>query len=388
MGGRLVGREPALAVATGALDGALAGAGQLLLVSGDPGIGKTALVREVATIARGRGTRVLWTACPPGGGAPAYWPWSQVVGIPGGGASATPDDGTARFELHESVISALGAIAHDVGALVVLDDLHWADQPSLELLDVAARQIGGHRLLILGTYRDLEAPATLDRLAANADGITLGGLDTAAVSGLVTTITGRSLTGGDADRLRNQTAGNPLFVRELARLMVARGTDAVGAALPATVADTLRQRLSGLTKPCHELLDVVAIADTADITLLAEAAQVAPDQVTRLLTEARMARVLVEPGSDPDRPFVHDLYREAVLAGLTAEDRRRWHATVAAAWIRLSTNDATASAGRIAAHLAAAVPDRAGRESTPEAELAIEWLTRAAREATLRIGHE
>ncbi len=80
-----------------------------------------------------------------------------------------------------------------MGALVVLDDLHWADQPSLELLDVAARQIGGHRLLILGTYRDLEAPATLDRLAANADGITLGGLDTASVSGLVTTITGRSL---------------------------------------------------------------------------------------------------------------------------------------------------------------------------------------------------
>jgi len=399
MGGRLVGREPALAVAASALDDALAGAGRLLLVTGDPGIGKTALVREIGSIARTRGARVVWTSCLPGGGAPAYWPWVQVVRALGdhghpavamfGGAGLAPDDPTARFELHEAVIGALGDVAGDEGAVVVLDDLHWADQPSLELLDAASRQIGARPLLLLGTYRDLEAPPTLDRLAANADGITLGGIDSAAVSGLVTTITGMALPGADADRLRSRTAGNPLFVRELARLMVAHGTGATdSSALPATVADTLQQRLTGVTSACRELLAVVAVADTSGLPLLARATSMPADQIADLLTEARMARILAEPGPDPDRPFVHDLYREAVLTELPSEDRRRLHGTVAAAWIRLSADDASAPAGRIAAHLAAALPEPASGPVPPGAELAVRWLTRAAAEATLRIGHE
>lgn len=395
MGGRLVGREPVLALAAGALDDALAGAGRLLLVAGDPGIGKTALAREVGAIARTRGARVVWASCPPGGGAPAYWPWTQVLRPLGDrtrraavllGGSA-PDDATARFELHESVIEALGELAGDAGAVVVLDDLQWADQPSLELLDAASRQIGAHRLLVLGTYRDLEAPATLDRLAANAEGITLGGLDSAAVSGLVTTITGTAVPGADADQLRSRTAGNPLFVRELARLLVARGTGTTDrSALPATVADTLRQRLTGLTTPCRDLLATVAIADTADIALLAEAARLPREEVADLLTEARMARVLVE--AEQDRPFVHDLYRETVLADLSPDDRRRRHGTVAAAWIRCSTDDGPAPAARIAAHLAAALPRPAADEVVPGAELAVHWLIRAAAEATARLGHE
>ncbi len=106
---------------------------------------------------------------------------------------------------------------------------------------------------------------------------------------------------------------------------------------------------------------MVAIADTADTGVLAEAAYVAPDQVTRTLTEARMARVLVEPENDPDRPFVHDLYREAVLADLTDEDRRRWHGTVAAAWIRLSTTTPPHPLAGSRLISSAAVPDQAGR---------------------------
>ncbi len=387
--GRLIGREPALAVATAAMDDALDGAGRVLLVTGDPGIGKTALAREVATAARVRGAQVVWTACPPGGGAPAYWPWSQVVPmlaesdqVPGS------DDATARFELHESVIRAVGELASGGGAVVVIDDLHWADQPSLELLDAMARQIGGLRLLVLGTYRDLEAPPTLDRLAANAEGITLGGLDAEAVSGLVTTITGTAPGHLDADRLRSRTAGNPLFVRELARLMVARGTGGTdSSALPATVAETLRQRLTPLTHACRELLCVVAVADTTDLALLNRATGAPGPEIATQLSEARMARVLVDEAADPDRPFVHDLYREAVLADLTPEDRRAWHGTVAEAWIGL-TSDGAPPAGRIAAHLAAAVAEAPSDRKDPRAELAVAWLSRAAAEATTRLGHE
>lgn len=403
MGGRLIGREPALAVAAAALDGALAGSGRLLLVSGDPGIGKTAVVREIGTIARSRGARVVWTSCPPRGGAPVYWPWSQVVGavedgdcarraaamLAGSGLAASPDDATARFELHQGVVSALEELAGTTGAVVVMDDLHWADQPSLELLDTVARQIGGRPLLVLGTYRDLESTGTLDRVAAVADGITLGGLDTEAVTGLVTTITGTAPHALDADRLRSRTAGNPLFVRELARLMVARNTGPTdGSALPATVADTLRQRLTVLSEPCRRLLAAVAVADTTDLALLGGATALPPEELEELLTECRMARVLVEPGPDPERPFVHDLYREAVLAGLPPADRRRWHRTVADAWIELSTSGDVTPAGRIAAHLTAALPEPTAGPGSADAALAVEWLTRAAAGATARIGHE
>lgn len=403
MGGRLIGREPVLAGATAVLDGALAGSGRLVLVTGDPGIGKTALVREIATIARGRGAHVVWTSCPPGGGAPAYWPWPQVVRalehgeasrraaamLAGSRQSAAPDDATARFELHQAVIDALEELAGTTGAVVVLDDLHWADQPALEVLDAAARQLGGRPLLMLGTYRDLESTGTLDRVAAGADGITLGGLDAEAVAGLVTTITGTAPDAVDADRLRSRTAGNPLFVRELARLMVARSTGPTdGHALPATVADTLRQRLDVLSAPCRRLLAAVAVADTTDLALLAGATALPAQDLEELLTESRMARVLVEPGPDPERPFVHDLYREAVLAGLPPADRRRWNRTIADAWIRLYGDGDSPPAGRIAAHLTAALPDANAGPGSHDAALAVDWLTRAAAEATARIGHE
>ncbi len=403
MSSRLIGREPALAAATVALDEALAGSGRLLLVTGEPGIGKTALVREIGAIARGRGARVVWTSCPPGGGAPAYWPWAQVVRaledgdcsrhaaamLVGSGPATSPDDATARFELHQAVINALEELAGTTGAVIVLDDLHWADQPSLELLDAAARQIGGRRLLVIGTYRDLESTGTLDRVAVGADGLTLGGLDAEAVISLVTTITGTAPDTADADRLRSRTGGNPLFVRELARLMVANNTGPTdGSALPATVTDTLRQRMTVLSEPCRSLLAAVAVADTTDLALLAGATALPPAQVEELLTECRMARVLVEPGPDPERPFVHDLYREAVLAGLPPADRRRWHRAVADAWIRLSTDGDITRAGRIAAHLTAALSEPTAGPGSPDAALAVDWLTRAASEATARIGHE
>ena len=171
--------------------------------------------------------------------------------------------------------------------------------------------------------------------------------------------------------------------------MVARGTGPTdGSALPATVADTLRQRLTVLSEPCRGLLAAVAVADTTDPSLLAGATALPADMLEDLLTEARMARVLVELGPDPERPFVHDLYREAVLAGLPHADRRRWHRIVAETWIRLSADDGAPPAGRIAAHLTAALPEPIAEPGSPDAALAVEWLIRAAAEATARTGHE
>ncbi len=401
MSGRLVGRDAALAAAGSALAGAIGGAGRLLLVAGEAGIGKTALVRAVAEEAARARAQVVWAACPPGGGAPAYWPWTQVArdlaadgtlpaavepllsGIP---PAEGTDHSVARFELYDGVTRALADSSRATPTMVVLDDLHWADPPSLDLLDAVARRLGGSRVLLVGTYRDVEAPARLDRIAAGVDGITRGGIDAAAVVDLVTTITAVPPTARDAEQLRERTAGNPLFVRELARLMVTDGpgrTPAPG--LPATVADTLLQRLDRLSAPCRALLEVVAVADSADPRLLACVTGTDTDALRQRLGEAEMARVLVDRAA-ASRPFAHDLFREAVLAGLAPADRRRVERSVADALVDLA-GSASAPAGRIAAHLVASLPGDATAD--PEArDLAIAWSVRAAEAASARLGHE
>lgn len=396
-----MGRDAALGIAGSALAGAVGGSGRLLLVAGEAGIGKTALVRAVAEDAALSGTRVVWASCPPGGGAPAYWPWAQVArDLAGDGAlpaavdpllsgaplSAITDHSVARFELYDGVSRALAESARAAPTVVVLDDLHWADQPSLDLLDAVARRLGGTRVLLVGTYRDVEAPARLDRIAAGADGLTLGGIDASAVADLVTTITATRPTAADAERLRERTGGNPLFVRELARLMVADGTGRTRApGLPATVADTLLQRLERLSADCRTLLEVVAVADSADPGLLARVADSDGDGVFELLTEAEMARVLVDRGTAA-RPFAHDLFREAVLAGLGQADRRRIERSVADALVALA-GTTPAPASRVAAHLVASLSP-APSTDPEDRDLAIAWTVRAAEEASARLGHE
>ena len=389
MTSRLVGRDPALAMAGSALSAALNGTGRLLLVGGEPGIGKTALARSVADDARRAGARVVWSAC--SGGAPVYWPWTQVLRelaesrLVLSPRSEDPDEPLSRFELHDSVARAIGDAARDTPLVVVIDDLHWADEGSLELLDTLARGLGGRSLLVLGTYRDLESPASLTRIAASVDGITLGGLDAPAVLRLVTTITGTAPSAADAEDLTARTAGNPLFVREVARLLVAHGTGRPPPAqLPKTVAETLRRRLAALGGECRDLLTVAAIADDRDPTLLAAVTSQEPGALETLVDEAVMARVLCDAAEDDGHsPFVHDLFREAVLADVPPRHRRHVNAAVGRALVGLVASGHPAGAGRVAAHLIASLP---GDEETTEA--ARTWAVRAAEEATAALGHE
>src|SRR4051794_11035125 len=186
-GGVFVGRERELESLREAVDSALAGRGSLQLLVGEPGIGKTRAAEELATYARVSGARVYWGRCREDEGAPAYWPWVQAIrsytrdADPvalawqlGAGAAEVaqlipevaekldiePAKGTdseeARFRLFDSVTSLLLAAARDRPIVIALDDLHWADEPSLLLLRFAARELASSGLLILGTYRDVE----------------------------------------------------------------------------------------------------------------------------------------------------------------------------------------------------------------------------------------
>jgi predicted ATPase len=192
--GRLfVGRERELEELSSGLADARAGRGRLFLLVGEAGIGKTRLADELARRAVAGGARVLWGRCWEGGGAPAYWPWTQVLrayvretpvevalaqmgaGAPdlaqispilraqlGAAASDQPDQ--ARFGLFDSLTSFLHAAAAARPLVLVLDDLHAADEASLRLLQFVARELRGAALLVVGTYRDADlrrAPALL-----------------------------------------------------------------------------------------------------------------------------------------------------------------------------------------------------------------------------------
>jgi predicted ATPase len=156
-----VGRGAELGVLWAHLGAAESGSGRVVLVEGEPGVGKTRLAEEVAAGAAAQGFLSLWGCCVEGEGAPALWPWTQVLRATGGGvlAGLVPpraqlDPHLARGQLSQGLAELLRDRARAQPLLLVLDDLHWADEGSLELLEFLAAQLADARILVLGTYRD------------------------------------------------------------------------------------------------------------------------------------------------------------------------------------------------------------------------------------------
>lgn len=195
---RFVGRQTELSGLTAALADAIAGQGGLALVAGEPGIGKTRFAEELATEAQRCGAVVFWGRCYEDEGAPAFWPWREAIRahmrgrdpaalradlgngavdvaqiVPELGtllpdlpaplpasqgmiASPTVDGPQARFRQFDAVTAFLTGAATYQPLVIILDDLHWADVPSLLLLEFVVQQAAGARLLLVATYRDVE----------------------------------------------------------------------------------------------------------------------------------------------------------------------------------------------------------------------------------------
>ncbi len=353
----LAGRADALRTAGAALDAALAGDGRLVLVAGEPGIGKSALLGELAREAGDRGALVLAAVCWDGPAVPAYWPWTQLlraaaaagaqlgaaaelVSRPAVPAAPALPAADARFRLSEAVVAALAGLAADRPLVVVVDDLQWADEPSLRLLEFAAAHLRYARVLLLGAYRDTElaAPPT-DRGTV----LPLTGLDPAGVAAVLTTLTGDRPDPDLVTRLHRRTGGNPFFVRELARLGDA------AAAPPGTARDALERRLARLSAPCAELVEVAAVGGPRIRPEVLALVLPAGHDVAALVEEAVRARVLVRTGDGPR--FAHDLFRETA-ADLPAARAVQVHARLGAALATLPG----AEPGEVAAHLVAAIP--------------------------------
>ena len=302
----LVGRDGELAELLAGLDDAACGTGRLFLLAGDPGIGKSRLAGEAAARARDRGIKVAWGRCWEAGGAPAYWPWVQAlravvrgVGreelVPQLGAGAPfvaqivaevaeilPDvrppppmeAEAARFRLFDAVAAFLRNAGAGQPLMLILDDLHAADAPSILLLRFVARELGEARVLVLGAYRDMEldrghplaaALAELSREAATRH-VPLSGLAEADVARLIQEITGVTPGEGVAAAVHRDTDGNPLFVGEVARLLAAEGRleragdpAGMGLAVPEGIRAVIGRRVARLPERCGRVLGLASV---------------------------------------------------------------------------------------------------------------------------------
>ncbi len=184
----LLGRARELGELSELVADAARGVGGVVLLGGEPGIGKSRLAEAAAEMARAAGLASAWGRCREGAGAPPFWPWTQVVRALGTTVDWSPAGEEARFRLFAAVVDVLLAAARPAGLLVVLDDAHRADDSSLRLLGFLADQLSAAPLAVVVTYRDAEAGPVLARLLTDlapqrqCRRRVLGGLSLAAVA--------------------------------------------------------------------------------------------------------------------------------------------------------------------------------------------------------------
>jgi DNA-binding SARP family transcriptional activator/tetratricopeptide (TPR) repeat protein len=426
-GGAFVGRESELAELMAALADARAGRGRLVLVGGEPGIGKSRLAEELAARAEELGARVLSGRCWEAGGAPAFWPWVQALrGYirarepealrpelgPGGPdlAQLLPElhellpelpepptlapDG-ARFRLFDATATLLRNAACVRPLVVVLDDLHAADTPSLLLLEFIADELDGTHVLILGAYRhtdvrgDHQLTSTLAELARKqaARRIMLAGLAEGAVARYIELSTGVVAPGSLVAALHRGTDGNPLFLAELARLLgedrlLERGT-LERLPIPRGVHEAIGSRLRRLSDGCQRLLSVASgLGREFSVAALERVSGANGEALLELLDEARAAYVVGDVPGAPERlSFSHALVRDALYEQLGSARRVRLHAQIGEALRGLYARDPEPHLAEIAHHFFQAA-------TGGEHDRAIDYARRAGERAGRLLAYE
>jgi tetratricopeptide (TPR) repeat protein len=328
---RFVGRDHELAVIADACAAARDGLGQLLVVSGPSGIGKTTLCAEAMARARCAGFAVGWGRGWPDAGAPALWPWTSVLTelagpeadtLLGEGAAGgeTPSRDTDRFTLFAAVAGLLQARARDAPLVVVLDDAHLADSAALLLARFVARTV--HRGLVVVARRSDEsgAPATrcrLDELERDAVVVPVGSFDDAETAAFLGAHGVRTERYGLAAALTRLTGGNPLL---LARAVAtASPGDDVGA-----VEHIIERSLDHLGPEQRDVLALAAILGMESTT--AEVAALVGGDHGEILEALHRASVAGLGDLDEHRwSFTHDLVREAALGVLTPREAVEAH---------------------------------------------------------------
>ncbi|MDP6821955.1 MAG: protein kinase [Dehalococcoidia bacterium] len=404
-GGVFVGRQAEMNQLKAALEDVLGGRGRLVTLMGEPGIGKTRTAEELVTYAGLRGAQVLWGRCYETGGQPPYWPWVQAIRgyiremdeselrrQMGSSASVVAeivtdvkdrfpelqpppqldDPDSARFRLFDSITSFLKAASATRPFVIVLDDLHWSDRPSLTFLEFVAREIGQSRLLIVGTYRDMELnrrhplTVTLGDLARERlyERVLLRGLSEQDVSRFIEIAAGAAPPAELSATVYRHTEGNPLFVTEVVRELVQsgelaqsreRGGSTWSVRIPEGVREVIGRRLDRLSERANEVLTTAAVVGrNFRLDALKELAEDTTEgQLLDVLDEALDARIIEELSEEVGHyQFTHALMQETLTVELSLTRRVRLHARIAETLERLYGDDAEARANGSIAELA------------------------------------
>ena len=427
---QFVGREAELRDLEAALAAASAGQGGLVMVGGEPGIGKSRLVGELSERARALDAEVVWGRCWEAGGAPAYWPWVQAIRaygrrvdrsalqeqlagagdevgyllpefrdlLPGSPVPDAPDSDSARFRLFDATSSFLRRAAEARPLMLVLEDLHAADAPSMLLLQFVAGELPASRLLVVGTYRDIEVTpdhplsSTLNDLNRQPATrmVALRGVEPTDVSRLIASIAGAAPSAKVAKAIHAGTGGNPLFIGELVRLLTAEGRlddpideRGVRLAIPRGVRDVIGRRLDRLSEATRELLTVASVLGRDfEIEPLALSVEQPTESVLALLDGAiERGLVAEDPGTRYGMRFSHVLLRDALYDGIGAGRRTQLHRRIGEALGRMYAVDPEPHLAELAYHYYEAGP-------SGDARKAFEYARAAARRAARQLAHE
>ena len=316
----LLGRARELGALRGWLDDARGGHGRLVLCIGEAGIGKTRLCQELAGLADGE--RVAWGRCVDTDGAPPFWPWREVLrGL--GATEPSVGDVESPQDRFRAVDAVAGAVLTEVARrplVVVLDDVHWADEPSLLVLRHLAGRAPDAPLLLIAALREPEPGAAAARALAGlerapaCEGLQLRGLGPADVGRQLDAL---GATGAGVAEVHDATGGNPFFVREVARAVV-DGTWQPGWA-SRSVRDAGAARVERLGPDARRLVEAGAVVGRR-FPLAVAAGMVGADVQDCLAAadEAVASGLLVQIGAGELR-FAHALTRDAVRAGIPTE---------------------------------------------------------------------
>jgi DNA-binding CsgD family transcriptional regulator len=430
-----VGRQSELDTLREGLDEACAGRGSLILLAGEAGIGKTHLARAFAEHARQRGALVLWGRCFEGEWQPPYGPWAtaldeivrigdvdllrQELGpaaptlaqlvpairalLPGiaDAPSLSPDEG--RYRVYDAAVRFLSRVAQRTPVVLVLDDLHWADSDSLQLLRYAARSVGRSRILILGTYRDPELGVTVEhplmqtlalvRSETGYQDLRLGGLAYAELGDYLAQAAGQALPQVLVQAVYAATDGNPFYTNEVWRHLTEEAKvlhragrwsmdssiDELG--IPEGVRQVVGRRLTRLGGEANAILRVAAGLGECSLTVLQGVLGLAEDELLDGLDEALESGLLrVTESTPPLYDFCHGIVRHTVYETLNPDRRLRLHRRIAGTLERAYAGHAHEHAAEIAAQYYAC-------RGLPEAGKGVRYALIAAEQARANYAH-